>query len=151
MENIETESPISITLMAEGFMTKYFERFGVMGAMLVENAIYDAARALCDAWKGGCWSMYGIESEHDVGSTSMAVFLVPGMSSKKKVKVCSPNGYECELTPEALGIVSVLFATSRLSFSQRPWAEKVADWHHELREAVIGFHPETDHIIQLID
>ena len=146
MNQTDTEATLTITPCPEGTMSNFYAGFGMMGGIVVENSIYGMASKLCERYKGGCWQMS--EAVHEEGR---ALFVHPIMSDER-VTVHSPNGATEEMSAEALGIVACLFVSSSLSFSdKRNMAERCAQWHHEVREAVLSGHPEVKAIIRIID
>ena len=63
--------------------------------------------------------------------------------------VCE-NGYEGNLSADALGITACLYAYSHLSFAGDAFAETCAQQYHWLRDYVME-HPEAGDILRAID
>jgi hypothetical protein len=64
--------------------------------------------------------------------------------------VCCENGFEGELSADALGIAACLYAYSHLSFGQGQFAETCARHYHLLRDYMLA-HPEAKAILGAID
>lgn len=142
----ETATTLTITDCPDGTMSNFYAKFGMMAGIVVENSIYGMASQLCERYKGGLWQMS--EAVHEDGR---ALFVHPVMSDEQVI-VHSPNGATKTMSTQALGLVACLFVSSHLSFSdKRNMAERCAQWHHDLRDAVLAGHPEAQAIFSIID
>lgn len=114
--------------------------FGLNFPMRLEPAIFNIAANLASEYNGGFWEFYKLSN----GGFYMAPV------SDKKFSVSCENGFEGELSADALGIVCCLYAYSHLSFGEGAFAETCAEQYHLLREFALD-HPEVGCIMQAID
>jgi hypothetical protein len=70
--------------------------------------------------------------------------------SQTVFSVSAANGFEGQMTGDALGIVACLYAFSNLSFGDGQFAQTCAEHYHLLREYMFG-HPEVRSVLQAID
>mgnify|MGYP000887162789 CR=1 FL=1 len=71
-------------------------------------------------------------------------------SREKSFAVSAENGYEGELSGNALGVTACLYAYSHLSFREDDFAGLCAEHYHRLREFALS-HPEAGAILAAID
>ena len=114
--------------------------FGVDFSIRLEPAVFDIAVRLAPEYNGGYWQFYGLSNG--------GFYMAP--QSDTIFAVSCENGFEGQLTAEALGIVTCIYAYSHLSFSEGTFAEKCAEHYHLLREFVFG-HTEVKAILGAID
>jgi Antirestriction protein len=82
------------------------------------------ATRLSSNYRGGLWAFYSL--------CNGGFYMAPATSAT--FMVCCPNGFEGELSADALGITACLYAYSALSFEDRqPLAERCAGQYHLLR------------------
>ncbi len=112
--------------------------FGSHFPMKLEPAIFTIAGHLSEDYHGGYWEFYTLSNK--------GFYMAP--DSETPFKVSCENGFEGELSGDALGITACLYAYSHLSFGVS--SETYADQYHLLREYVFG-HPEVDAILSAID
>ena len=114
--------------------------FGLHFPMRLEPTIFDMAGRLALEYRGGYWEFNALSNGgFYMSPRSTAVF-----------DVSSENGFEGQLSADALGITACLHAYSHLSFSDGEFAETCADQFHLLREYALG-HEEVRSILQAID
>ena len=114
--------------------------FGIHFPQHLEPYIYNITGQLCREYRGGYWDFYMLSNG--------GFFLAP--HSDKTFSVSCENGFEGNLSADAMGIVACLYAYSHLSFGGDGFAETCAEQYHLLREYVFG-HPEVDAILRAID
>ena len=131
----------SATLVPEHLRTIITtDLFGVYFPLQLEPAIYSFASQLSDDYAGGYWNFFTLSNG--------GFYMAP--DSAGRFQVCSPNGNECILSAEALGIAACLFAYSHLSFGQGDFAQTCAEHFHRLREFAID-HEESVSIFRITD
>lgn len=92
-------------------------------------------------YNGGFWHFHALSS---------AGFYMAPQSDAMFHVVCE-NGYEGELSADALGITACLYAYSNLSFMRiEPLAEACARQYHLLRDYAMD-HAEVEAILRAID
>ncbi len=89
----------------------------------VEPTIFNMAGMLAADYRGGFWDMYALSNG--------GWYMCP--SSEATFSVTSPNGYRGDMSADALGITSCLFAFSHLSFGSGALATVCAEQYHWLR------------------
>jgi hypothetical protein len=121
------------------FLPKYFG-----ASMLVfEHAVYNTLGNMCAEYTGGMWEF--------VELSNGGAYMKP--QQRKYKLACDGNGYECEVSEEAAGIIACLMALSHLSFEYQEnetLCEMLADRFHQLRDYA-GNHPEAGDIFAAID
>jgi hypothetical protein len=119
------------------------KHFGAGRLMQVfENRVYDTMDAQAAGYKGGFWEFIELSNG--------GFYMRPpaGPLAGKWMLDCESNGYQGELSADAIGIVMCLHAYSHLSF-EFP-TQVLAEKFHALREYAMD-HPEANEIIQAID
>lgn len=114
--------------------------FGVHFPMQLEPFIYSITERIASEYKGGYWEFYALSN----GGFYMAPH------SDKLFEVSCENGFEGNLSADALGITVCLYAYSNLSFGGGEFAKTCAEQYHLLREYMFE-HPEVGKILQAID
>lgn len=114
--------------------------FGFDFPMRLEPAIFDMAGRLAAQYHGGYWLFYAL-SNH-------GFYMAP--RSDTLFAVSCENGFEGQLSADALGITACLYAYSNLSFGEGDFADTCANQYHLLREYMFG-HPEAKKILRAID
>lgn len=114
--------------------------FGVNFPMRLEPFVYHITGSIAEAYQGGYWEFYILSN----GAFYMA------LDSDAKFNVSCENGFEGELSGDALGIVACLYAYSNLSFGNGAFAEKCAEQYHLLRDYTLE-RPEAAAILGAID
>ena len=106
----------------------------------LEPTVFNMAGRLAAQYRGGYWLFYELSN----GGFYM------GLRPEKVFAVSSQNGFEGQMSGDALGIVSCLFGYSNLSFGGDAFAEKAAQHFHWLRAYAIG-HSEVSAILAASD
>ena len=115
--------------------------FGDHFPLRLEPFVFDMARNLSRDYRGGYWEMYGLSNG--------GFYMAP--ASDTLFQVSCMNGYEGNLSADALGITVCLYAYSNLSFSDIPdFAQTCAEQYHLLRDYMLE-HPEVQGILGAID
>ena len=114
--------------------------FGINYVLKLEPAVFTFAEELSANYDYGYWEFLALSN----GGFYMAPH------SDTIFNVISQNGFECEMTADALGIVSCLDAFSHLSFGQDAFAQTCANHYHLLRDYMF-VHPEIRRILAAID
>jgi hypothetical protein len=110
-------------------------------SLRLEPFVFDMARSLSQDYGGGYWEMYQLGNG--------GFYMAP--ASDSLFHVSCVNGYEGNLSADALGITVCLYAYSNLSFSGMPdFAEKCTEHYHLLREYMFE-HAEVKGILGAID
>ncbi len=116
------------------------ELFGMHFPMKLEPFVFSMADTLASNYSGGLWHFYTLSNG--------AFYMV--LHSAKVFKVSCENGFEGELSADALGIVACLYAYSHLSFGDGEFSETCAEQYHLLREYMFE-HEEVALILGAID
>jgi hypothetical protein len=115
--------------------------FGLDFPLRVEPLIYNLTDYLAEAYNGGYWEFYALSN----GGFYMAPL------SDTLFNVSCENGFEGELSADALGITVCLYAYSQLSFSANSGlADTCARQYHDLRDYMLE-HSEAGVILRAID
>ncbi len=114
--------------------------FGVHFPLQLEPTIYQFAEFLSGDYRGGYWHFYTLSND--------GFYMAP--AGEKCFAVSAENGYEGNLSGDALGISACLYAYSHLSFGEGAFAESCAEHYHRLREYMYG-HSEAGAILAAID
>lgn len=117
------------------------ELFGVHFPMKLEPCVYAFASRLSHEYRGGYWQFYILGNG--------GFYMAP--DSDRLFPVACENGFEGNLSADALGITASLYAYSHLSFSgDQEFAEICAEHYHWLRGYMLD-HPEARTILGAID
>ncbi len=115
--------------------------FGIHFPMVLEPTIYSFASRLSTDYRGGYWRFHSLSNG--------GFFMAPEDDSLYTV-ICD-NGFQGDLSGEALGITACLYAYSHLSFGEDEGLAKVCTRHfHLLREFMVG-HVEAGVILGATD
>jgi len=114
--------------------------FGHRFPLQLEPAIYQFAEFLSGDYRGGYWHFYTLSNG--------GFYMAP--AGERRFAVSAENGYEGELSGDALGVTVCLYAYSHLSFREGNFAESCARYYHQLREFALE-HPEAAAILAAID
>lgn len=113
--------------------------FGLAHMLRGEYAVYRALESLSPDYGGGFWEF--------CERNGAPLYLRPA-SDKRFRLVCDGNGYAGEVSADAAGIITTLFAFSHLSFSVR--SDRMAEGYQRLY-TFAGDHPEAREIFGAID
>lgn len=115
--------------------------FGVHFPMRFEPAVYRIAGMIAPEYSGGYWDFYALNNG--------GFYMAP--DSDKTFQVICENGFEGNLTGDALGITVCLYAYSHLSSSDnQELAEICVNQYHWLREYMFE-HNEARGILGAVD
>ena len=114
--------------------------FGVHFPMRLEPFVYSVTDSLASEYNGGYWEFYSLSN----GGFYMAPV------SDRIFHVSCDNGFEGNLSADALGITACLYAYSHISFSDDDFAGTCAQQYHLLREYMLE-HAEVRGILGAID
>ncbi len=118
--------------------------FGLHFPMNVEPTIFAMADRISPDYSGGYWQFYALSGG--------GFYMAPDSAAIFRV-VCE-NGFEGDLSADALGIAACLYAYSHLSFMERSVgghvAEVCAGQYHLLRDYAMD-HAEAGAILAAID
>ncbi|MBK9246110.1 MAG: antirestriction protein [Burkholderiales bacterium] len=116
--------------------------FGVHFATRVEPYVFGIARTLSEDYDGGYWDFHTLSNG--------AFYMAP--AGDERFDVRCENGFDGELSADALGITCCLYAYSHLSFAgPDALAGECARQYHLLREYVLAGHGESPAILAAID
>jgi hypothetical protein len=115
--------------------------FGLDFPLHLEPLVYVLADHLASEYQGGYWEFYALSNG--------GFYMAP--QSDTLFQVSCENGFEGELSAEALGITVCLYAYSQLSFSRHDrLAKTCARQYHWLRDYMLE-HSEAGAILAAID
>lgn len=114
--------------------------FGINFPLRLEPTVYAMAGRLAPNYTGGYWNLYTL--------TNQGFYMAPANAGP--FHVVSMNGFEGQLSADALGIAACLFAYSHLSFDEGDFAELMAEHFHRLRDFALA-HSEAGNILAVID
>ena len=115
--------------------------FGINFPFRLEPFIYSITENIAQEYKGGYWQLNKLSNN--------GFYMSP--HSDTKFHVCCENGFEGDLSADALGIIACLYAYSNLSFGDPDeFTEICAQQFHLLREYMFE-HPEVESILRAID
>ena len=114
--------------------------FGMRFPLKLEPAIYGFAEQLSRDYQGGYWHFYALSNG--------GFYMAP--DDAESFQVSCENGYEGELSADALGIAACLYAYSHLSFAGNHFGDICAQQYHWLRAFAMG-HPEAAGVLAAID
>ncbi len=114
--------------------------FGIKYVLKLEPTVFRFAEQLAENYDYGYWQFYTLSN----GGFYMA------LRSDTIYNVSCQNGFDGQMTADALGIVACLYSFSNLSFGDGAFAEACAEDYHLLREYMFG-HPEVRNILKSID
>lgn len=108
------------------------KHFGIRYPLTIEPMIYQFATQLAQAYSGGYWYFYLLNSG--------GFYMAPDLDGS--FAVLADNGYKGSMSAEALGITACLYTYSNLSFGEGAFGETCADHYHWLYEYAMA-HPEA--------
>lgn len=114
--------------------------FGIQYVLKLEPTVFQFAEQLAENYDFGYWEFFLLSN----GGFYMA------LRSDTIYNVSCDNGFEGQMTADALGIVACLYAYSNLSFGDGEFAVICANHFHELRGYAME-HPEVRSILRAID
>ena len=114
--------------------------FGMAFPLQLEPVIYGITERMAADYDGGYWEFWSLSNE--------GFYMAP--SEDRIFHVKCQNMYEGDLSADALGITSCLYAYSNLSFSLTDMAREYARHYHLLREYMLD-HPEVREILGATD
>ena len=139
---------ITSRLVPEAERMAFVDRlFGIKYVLQLEPTVFQFAEHLAADYHGGYWHFYELSNG--------GFYMAPRTDTIYAVS--SLNGFEGEMTADALGIAACLYAFSNLSFGDGltgrggdGFAETCAQHYHLLREYMFG-HAEVRSILRAID
>lgn len=114
--------------------------FGISYVLKLEPTVFQFAEHLAVGYHGGYWQFYALSNG--------GFYMAPRTDTIYAVS--SLNGFDGEMTADALGLTACLYAYSNLSFGDGGFPEFCADQYHLLREYMFG-HAEVRSILRAID
>ena len=114
--------------------------FGHHFPLHLEPLVYATAEHLSADYTGGYWEFYTLSNK--------AFYMAP--SAEHRFHVIAENGFEGDLSADAFGITTCLYAYSHLSFSGLLIADVCANQYHWLREYALE-HPEAAAVMAAAD
>ena len=114
--------------------------FGMAFPLQLEPVIYGITERMAEDYDGGYWEFWTLSNE--------GFYMTP--SEDRIFHVKCRNMYEGDLSADALGITSCLYAYSHLSFTDGDIAREYARHYHRLR-AFMAEHPEVGAILGATD
>jgi hypothetical protein len=133
--------PVTRELVPEDQRLAIVERlFGMAFPLQLEPVVYGITDRMAEDYDGGYWDFFALSN----GGFYMAPL------EDRVFHVKCQNMYEGNLSAEALGITSCLYAYSNLSFSLSDIAREYARHYHLLREYSMG-HAEVSAIVGATD
>lgn len=115
--------------------------FGIYFPLRLEPFVYAITESIASDYDGGYWEFYALSNG--------GFYMTP--NSDKLFEVSCENGFEGNLSADALGIVACMYAYSHLSFGESSsLADVCSRLYHWLREYIFE-HPEVASILRSID
>jgi len=114
--------------------------FGIHFPVRLEPFVFGMAGTLAAGYHGGYWQFHALSNG--------GFYMAP--RSDRNFNVACDNGFEGQLSADALGVVCCLYAYSHLSFGDGAFAGTCAEHYHLLREYMFG-HAEVRSILRAID
>ena len=138
---MNTQSTVTRELVPENQRLYITEKlFGVHFPLQLEPVIYGITERMAEDYNGGYWEFWTLSN----GGFYM------GLSEDRIFHVKCQNMYEGDLSADALGITSCLYAYSHLSFIDGDIAREYARHYHRLRE-FMAEHTEVAAILGATD
>jgi hypothetical protein len=128
------------------FLPKHYGK----AMLLVESTVYDNAREICEAYAkagGGFWEY--------VDLSNGGAFMFPRGDAPTMAVSIDGNGYKGELSREAFGILTTLYALSVVSMyvyqrGHEGDADRLSTQYHRLRDYMLE-HPERVALLAAAD
>ena len=115
--------------------------FGLHFPMRLEPVVYGLTENLSEDYHGGYWDFWELSNG--------GFFMSP--RSDKRFNVSCENGYDGEMSGDALGITVCLYAYSNLSFgTESQFTDTCIQQYHWLREYALD-HDEAGDIFRAVD
>ena len=114
--------------------------FGIHFPLKLEPVIYGITEKMAEDYDGGYWEFYTLSNG--------GFYMAP--AGDHVFRVACDNMFEGDLSADALGITSCLYAYSNLSFSNGRFARVCACHYHRLREYMMD-HVEVRAILEATD
>lgn len=114
--------------------------FGMYFPLRIEPVVYGITDRMAEDYNGGYWNFYTLSNDS---------FYAAPADERLYHDKCD-NMFEGDLSADALGITSYLYAYSNLSFSNTRFARVSACHYHRLREFMFE-HPEVKAILGATD
>lgn len=114
--------------------------FGIDFPMKLEPTVFHLAGQLSKTYRGGYWHFYALSNG--------GFYMAP--SGDGQFDIASENGFEGQLSGDALGITACLYAYSLQSFRGDRFGEVCAEQYHLLRAFALD-HAEVGVIMGTID
>ena len=136
----DTQMIISTIVPESQRMNTVDDLFGVRYVTLFEPTVFNMAGMLAVDYDGDYWEFYTLSNGGFFMSPRACTIFV----------VSCQNGFEGELSGNALGLAAVMYAYSHLSFGTDAFADLCATQFHLVRAYALE-HPESVTIMQAID
>ncbi len=114
--------------------------FGIKYVLKLEPTVFQFAEQLAENYDYGYWEFFLLSN----GGFYMA------LRSDTIYNVSCENGFDGQMTADALGIVACLYAYSNLAFGDGEFADVCTEHFHLLREFSMA-HVEVRSILRAID
>ena len=114
--------------------------FGIFYVLKLEPAVFSMAERLAADYHGAYWEFFTLSNS--------GFYMSP--RSKAIFAVSCENGFEGQLSADALGITASLYSYSHLSFGDGEFAQTCARHYHLLRDWAMA-HVEAKAILRAID
>lgn len=139
--NTNDGQTITRTLVAEADRMAFVDKlFGLSYVLKLEPIVFRFAEQLAENYDYGYWEFFSLSNG--------GFYMAP--RSETVFNVSADNGFEGQMTGDALGIVACLYAFSNLSFDAGAFAQTCAEHYHLLREYIFG-HVEVRSILRAVD
>jgi hypothetical protein len=133
--------PVTRELVPEDRRMSITERlFGMAFPLQLEPVIYGITDRMADSYSGAYWTFYTLSNG--------GFYMAP--ASDDIFHVTCANMFEGDLSADALGITSCLYAYSHLSFNNGGFSQECARQYYLLREYMME-HPEVREILGATD
>jgi hypothetical protein len=141
-EFIEEPTPVTRQLVPEGQrLDVTAELFGAHFPLAIEPGVFGVTERMASDYHGGYWQFYSLDNG--------GFYMAP--DDEKMFAVSCDNYFNGNLTADALGITSCLYAYSHLSFSRdEDFGRDCARHYHLLRHFMMN-HLEVGNILSAID
>ena len=114
--------------------------FGIFYVLKLEPAVFSMAERLASDYRGAYWEFITLSND--------SFYMAP--RSKNMFAVTCENGFEGQMSADALGITACLYACSHLSFGDGEFAQTCARHYHLLRDWAMA-HVEARAILRAVD
>ena len=138
---MNTQTTVTRELVPENQRLYITEKlFGVHFPLQLEPVIYGITERMAEDYNGGYWEFWTLSNG--------GFYMAPAGNRLHHV-ICD-NCFEGDLSADALGITSCLYAYSHLSFTDGDIAKEYARHYHRLRAFMVE-HPEVREILGATD